>query len=180
MTLARVPLFPASGSLAAVAVIAMLLFAVPAQAAKDRVYGKGVDAGSDPSTHAVLWAGNGAHGWVQFTEVDGMKVKGGPDSLALAPGRHDLKLTLHDGSHYADDGREIVLEPGHHYVLRFRHRAAGTRAEISVADLGSRGCRMTLVGSRVFGHDQLVCEGEEPEGTVPPPPPGTPDRKGFH
>ena len=160
--------------------LALLLLCGTAQAKRGGRYSMGVAADADPSTYAVLWAGNGAQGFAQFRRVDDKKVKQGlwswtPDALLLPPGRHVVKFSLHKGNMYIDDERDIEMVAGHTYVLRFRDRAAGTRARINVEDLGTRTCRMDSVGSGLGAYDQLVCEGDD-SAVTPTPPPGT----GFH
>jgi hypothetical protein len=126
-------------------------------------YRHGVEATATDTGVAYLWGGNDVEGEIYFTHVDGKHMPsrhltGYPQSLVLAPGAHQVSVLLTKPGKSIEIDRDIAMEAGHTYVLRYRDTAAGTRAVISVEDLGAQRCRLELVGSKVADRTRLVCE----------------------
>ena len=126
-------------------------------------YFHGVEKTATAPDVAYLWGGNDVEGEVYFTHVDGKhmpsrNLTGYPQSLALAPGTHKVSVLLTKPGKSIEVDRDIAMEAGHTSVLRYRDMAAGTRAVISVDDLGAQHCRLELVGSKFADRTRLVCE----------------------
>ena len=113
--------------------------------------------GSPVSTYALVWAGNHDVRAFCFVKVDGKgmpsrNLAGYPQSLALLPGDHIVRVLLQvGGTGFLYMDREFSVRAGHTYVVN-------PDPALNIDDLGDKSCRLEPVGLRLASRTKLICE----------------------